>query len=50
MPLGYLNPYFTVDGISQGFSLFYSDTNAVRANLAAYETRDAGGEIISVFP
>ena len=48
--IGYLNPYFTVDGISQGFSLFYRDTNAVRANLAAYETRDMGGEINIGFP
>ena len=48
--IGYLNPYFTVDGISQGFNLFYRDTNAVRANLAAYETRDLGGEINIGFP
>lgn len=48
--IGYLNPYFTVDGISQGFNLFYRDTNAVRANLAAYETRDVGGEINIGFP
>ena len=48
--IGYLNPYFTDDGISQGFNLFYRDTNAVRANLAAYETRDVGGEINIGFP
>lgn len=48
--IGYLNPYFTVDGISQGFNLFYRDTNAVRANLAAYETRDVGGELNIGFP
>ena len=48
--IGYLNPYFTVDGISQGFDLFYRDTNAARANLAAYETRDVGGEINIGFP
>ena len=48
--IGYLNPYFTIDGISQGFNLFYRDTNAVRANLAAYETRDVGGEINIGFP
>ena len=48
--IGYLNPYFTVDGISQGFNLFYHDTNAARANLAAYETRDVGGEINIGFP
>ena len=48
--IGYLNPYFTVDGISQGFNLFYRDTNAARANLAAYETSDVGGEINIGFP
>ena len=48
--IGYLNPYFTVDGISQGFDLFYRDTNAARANLAAYETSDVGGEINIGFP
>ncbi len=43
--LGYLNPYFTIDGISQGFNVFYSETDSVNANLSSYETRDTGGNI-----
>lgn len=43
--LGYLNPYFTLDGISQGFNAFYRKTDAVDANLSAYETTEIGGDM-----
>lgn len=48
--LGYFDPYFTIDGISQGFNLFYRETNANRANLTSYQTTDGGGEISFGFP
>ncbi len=48
--LGYLDPYFTIDGISQGFNAFYRETDAVDANLAIYETRDIGGDINFGYP
>ncbi len=34
--LTYNDPYFTIDGISQGFSLYYRETDAGEANLSRY--------------
>ena len=48
--LGYLNPYFTIDGISQGYEAFYRETNAIDANLSDYQTTDVGGSINFGFP
>ena len=42
---GYTNPFATVDGISQGFNLFYRETDAYEANLASYTTDIFGGDI-----
>ena len=39
----YTNPYYTVDGISRGFSLFSRSTDARRANLANYLSDVKGG-------
>lgn len=36
--LSYLNPYFTVDGVSRGFALSSQKTDAAEANLADYLT------------
>jgi outer membrane protein insertion porin family len=38
----YFNPYFTVDGISRGFNVFYRESNFEEANIARYTT-DAYG-------
>lgn len=35
---GFFNPYFTVDGVSQGYNLGYSSRNAGRVNIANYST------------
>jgi outer membrane protein insertion porin family len=35
---GFNNPYFTVDGVSQGYSLGYTKRNAAAINLASYST------------
>ena len=43
--LGYLNPYYTKDGVSRGFDVFYRKVNAQDANLALYETKEVGGSI-----
>ncbi len=43
--LGYLDPYYTIDGISRGFSLFYRQTDAQDANLALYQTKEYGGSV-----
>lgn len=35
---GFFNPYFTVDGVSQGYNLGYTKRNAGRVNIANYST------------
>ncbi|MDO8825718.1 outer membrane protein assembly factor BamA [Methylophaga sp.] len=42
---GYTNPFATVDGVSQGFNLFYRETDAFEANIASYTTDVFGGDI-----
>jgi outer membrane protein insertion porin family len=41
--LGYLNPYWTVDGISRGINVNYQETDAYDANVAAFDNRVYGG-------
>lgn len=43
--LGYLNPYYTDDGIARGFNVFYRKTDAQDANLALFETEEFGGSV-----
>jgi len=40
---GYSNPYYTVDGVSRGFNLFYRETDAGQANVGNFTTDVAGG-------
>lgn len=35
---GFFNPYFTVDGVSQGYNLGYTKRNAGQVNIANYST------------
>ena len=46
----YLNPYWTVDGVSRAFDLFYRETDAARANLANYSTTVFGGGVLFGIP
>ena len=39
--LGYTNPYFTIDGISQGFDLSYRETDAANANISRFDSKVA---------
>jgi len=43
--LGYTNPYFTVDGISQGFDLSYRETDAARGNISRYDSKVASAGV-----
>lgn len=43
--LGYLNPYYTVDGISRGFNAFYQETDAFEANLSQFDSTVWGGGV-----
>ena len=48
--IGYLNPYYTIDGISRGFNAFYKETDAFDANLAEFDTKDVGADVIFGIP
>ncbi|MFH0341233.1 MAG: outer membrane protein assembly factor BamA [Chromatiales bacterium] len=37
--LGYTNPYFTIDGISQGFDVSYRETDAENANITQFDSK-----------
>ncbi len=43
--VSYNDPYFTIDGISQGFGLYYRETDAYEANLSRYALDVAGGNV-----
>lgn len=43
--LSYTNPYFTVDGVSQGFDLYYRLSDPSARDLARYNTDTLGGQI-----
>jgi outer membrane protein insertion porin family len=48
--LSYLNPYFTVDGVSQGFDVYRRKTNASNLSIGAYVTTALGGGIKFGYP
>ena len=41
----YVNPYWTIDGVSRGFGVFYRKTDASEANLSDYSTDTRGADI-----
>ncbi len=43
--LSYTDPYFTVDGISQGFDVYLRKLDAVSSGLGFYQTRTAGAAL-----
>jgi outer membrane protein insertion porin family len=43
--VGYLNPYYTIDGISRGFNVNYQETDAGDANVSFYDNRVYGGGV-----
>ena len=48
--LSYVNPYYTVDGISQGFDIYKRDVDASTLVVGAYKTKTIGGGIKYGFP
>jgi len=48
--LSYLDPYFTVDGISQGFDAYYRTTDATSLSIGSYTTKSLGGGIKFGYP
>ncbi len=43
--VGYNDPYFTIDGISQGFDISYRETDAGNANITRYDSRVIGAGV-----
>ena len=43
--LSYTDPYFTVDGVSQGFDVYLREVDAVNSGLGFYQTKTAGGTV-----
>jgi outer membrane protein insertion porin family len=48
--LSYLNPYWTVDGVSRGFNAYYRQTDAGNANLLAYNSTVKGASMTFGIP
>ena len=43
--LGYLNPYFTDEGISRGYSFSYQETDGFDANITASDSKVMSGSV-----
>lgn len=41
----YTNPYYTMDGVSRGFRLYYRTTDAGEANVGSYTSDSLGGSV-----
>lgn len=46
----YNDPYFTVDGVSRGFSLYYQKSDYYYANISGYSTDTYGGKMNFGYP
>jgi outer membrane protein insertion porin family len=46
----YTNPYYTEDGVSRGFNIFYRSTDLDEVNVARYSTDTYGGAINFGYP
>ncbi|MEW5863308.1 MAG: outer membrane protein assembly factor BamA [Pseudomonadota bacterium] len=48
--LSYLNPYYTVDGVSQGFDVYLRTTDASSLSVGPYVTKSLGGGVKFGYP
>jgi outer membrane protein insertion porin family len=48
--LNYFNPYYTMDGISRGYNVFFRESNFQRANIARFTTNAYGAGLNFGFP
>ncbi len=42
---GYNNPFYTIDGVSRGFNIYYTNTTPGKVNLESYTMSDFGANI-----
>ncbi len=43
--LGYMNPYWTIDGVSRGFRVSYEETNSGDANITRFDSKVTSGGV-----
>ena len=48
--LSYNDPYYTADGVSRGFRLFYREIDSAQTNAANYVLNSYGGQVSFGFP
>jgi outer membrane protein insertion porin family len=48
--VNYFDPYFTIDGLSQGYSVFYTNVDAAEANISNYTFDSYGANIVHAIP
>jgi outer membrane protein insertion porin family len=48
--MSFLDPYFTLDGISRGYNLYYTKTNFSSLNVTGYVTDSHGGRVTFGYP
>lgn len=48
--LGYMNPYFTDDGVSRGYNFSYQETQGLDANITAYDSEVISSSVNFGFP
>ena len=48
--LSYLNPYYTEDGVSRGFSIFYKKVDADEVGISSYRTNSWGANMSFGYP
>ena len=46
----YTNPYYTIDGVSRGFSLFYKETDYDEEDVTSYISDSMGGSVNFGYP
>lgn len=46
----YLNPYYTEDGVSRGFSVFYREADLEQINISSYSTNTLGSSVNFGYP
>ena len=46
----YFNPYYTVDGVSRGYSVYYETNNYDARNIASFSTDSFGGSVSFGYP
>lgn len=48
--LTYVNPYYTPDGVSRGFNIFFRETDFEEINVSSFSTNSFGGSVIFGYP